>query len=209
VILGVAQLVFNVPDLDAAAAPLVAAGCEETFRATRLPNHPHKRPVQSDERAALDMAHFTPPAGVAIELTRYEGAPPAGATVYRHEDGGVTLTACDPAASVGLWAELGFGESGPGRLENRAMLPAWRLAMAIEPAAGERRPRTTVDADGCVLVTLLTTDLDKELARLLDTGFLLRSTAAWTEQIADRSPTVAIVEGPSGELIELLQAPRR
>lgn len=208
-ILGVAQIVVNVADLDGAAAPLLAAGFQESFRAIALPNHAHKRPVQSGDRETLDMAHLTPAGGVAIELTAYAGAPPAGATVYTLKDAELTLTASDPGASTRFWAQLGFAETAPGRLENRAMLPAWRLTITVEPATAERSPRTTVDADGCVLVTVLTTNVEQELARLLDTGFLLRSTAAWTEQIADRSPTVAIVEGPSGELVELLQAPKR
>jgi hypothetical protein len=208
VILGVAQIVLNVADLDAAAAPLLAAGCEETFSVVALPNHPAKRSMQSQERASLDMRHFSAPEGVAVELTRYGGAPPAGAIVYRRDGEGLALHAAEPAASEQFWSELGFAAVAPGRLENRAMLPAWRLAITLEPLEEPRRP-TTVDAAGCVLVTMLTTDVDRELARLADTGLLLRSTAVWNEEIADRTPRVAMIEGPSGELIELLEAPRR
>jgi hypothetical protein len=209
VILGVAQIVHNVPDLDAAAAPLLAAGCEETFSAVELPNNGLKRPMQSCDRTSLDMRHYTPREGVAVELTRYAGPPPAGATVYRHEGADVTLRAAEPEASRRLWAHLGFTEGASGRLENRAMLPAWRLSFAIAPVEDRPSRPTTVDAHGCVLVTMLATDVERELARLAGTGLLLRSTAVWTEQLADRSPKVAMIEGPSGELVELLEARRR
>lgn len=92
-------------------------------------------------------------------------------------------------------------------LEARAMFPAWQLRVALQPSSGER-PHTSVDADGCVLVTLLTTTIERELERLAATGLLLRFTSAWEEQVGGRTVTVAIVEGPSGELVELLQVSR-
>ena len=45
-------------------------------------------------------------------------------------------------------------------------------------------------------------------ARLEETGLLLRSTPSWLETAAGRSVAVAFVEGPSGELVELLEAHR-
>lgn len=208
-ILGVAQVVFNVADLGAASADRLAAGWNETFRVEGLPNNRVKKPFQAAPREALDMVHLTPPAGTAVEFTCYAGAPPAGVAAYAYSDGLAHLAAADAGASREFWQQLGFREDDDGVLATRAMHPSWQLRLAIEPSPDSERPETSVDADGCVLVTVLTTRIEPELARLHDTGLLLRSTPSWTEQIADRATNVAIVEGPSGELVELLEAPRR
>jgi len=153
------------------------------------------------------MVHLTPREGAAVELTRYEGAPPAGETVYEVDDH-VRVHAAELERSRAFWHALGFFQRADGLLEARAMLPGWRLA--LELVRSDRvGPATSVDADGCVLVTVLTTAIEPELERLRRTGLLLRFTPSWTEQIGTRTAVVAIVEGPSGELVELLQAPRR
>ncbi len=206
-IVGVAQIVLNVADLDQASAPYVADGWRETFRVRSLPNHAAKVSLQATPRRALDMVHLTPPEGGAVELTCYEGAPPAGDTVYEL-DGHVRVRAGDLERSRAFWDALGFSPRADGLLEARAMLPGWRLTLELVRSDGVR-PATSVDADGCVLVTVLTTAIEPELERLRRTGLLLRFTPSWTEQIGTRTAVVAIVEGPSGELVELLQAPRR
>ena len=212
-IVGAAQVVVNVADLEPARAELLAEpGTKETFAALDLANNPVKAPFQGAPRERMAMVHLTPAEGLAVELTRYEGAPPAGTAAYklRREGEGppvVVAPGGDREASERFWTEgLRFTSDEAGRLAAPAMHPAWRLGLELgsEPAAGT----TTVDAEGCVLVTLLTTSIDRELERLQGTGLLLRSTASWTEQVADRQTRVAFVEGPSGELVELLQAPR-
>ena len=203
---GVAQVVVNTADLDALCRSYVARGWKETFRADRLPNHPAKTPFQATERSALDMSHMTLAASTSVEVTRYVGGPPEGATVYELDEGGVRLRACEPRASRAFWGALGFSCQGGDVLEARAMLPAWQLRMALAPSDGEP-PRTSVDAEGCVLVTVLTTAIERELEQLAATGLLKRFTSAWEERVAGRTVTVAFVEGPSGELVELLEVP--
>jgi catechol 2,3-dioxygenase-like lactoylglutathione lyase family enzyme len=206
-IVGVAQIVLNVADLDQASAPYLADGWRETFRVQSIPNHAAKASLQATPRRALNMVHLTPPEGGAVELTCYEGAPPIGGTVYEVDDH-VRVHAAELERSHTFWLALGFSERADGLLEARAMLPGWRLA--VELVRSDRvGPATSVDADGCVLVTVLTTAIEPELERLRGMGLLLRFTPSWTEQIGTRTATVAIVEGPSGELVELLQAPRR
>jgi hypothetical protein len=205
-IVGVAQIVLNVTDLEQASAPYLGDGWAETFRVRSLPNHAAKASLQATARSALDMVHLTPREGTAVELTRYEGGPPAGDTVYELGDH-LRVHASEMERSQAFWAALGFSGRPDGRLEARAMLPAWQLA--LELVSSDRVGReTTVDADGMVLVTVLTTAIKPELERLRRTGLLLRFTPSWTEQIGNRTVVVAIVEGPSGELVELLQAPR-
>jgi catechol 2,3-dioxygenase-like lactoylglutathione lyase family enzyme len=206
-IVGVAQVVLNVADLDRTCRPYLEAGWEETFRVERLPNHPAKAAMQAIERSALDMVHLTPREGLAVEVTRYGGAAPAGESVYEF-DRRVRVRAADPQRSRAFWHALGFSERGDGLLEANAMLPAWRLELELQ-ATGGPRPNTSVDAAGCVLVTLLTTAIEPELERLRGTSLLLRFTPSWTEPIGTRTVVVAIIEGPSGELVELLEAPRR
>ena len=58
-----------------------------------------------------------------------------------------------------------------------------------------------------MLVSLVTSNVDAELARLHRGDVLRRATAAWDEDVAGRTLRVAIVEGPAGELVELLQIP--
>jgi hypothetical protein len=212
-ILGVAQVVVNVRDLDGAARELLDASYTQTFAERGLPNHGAKAPFQASARAALDMAHFTPPRPApAVELTAYAGDPPGGAAAYRleHEDGvpvRAVVDAVDPAASARFWREgLGFEHAGEGLLRSRAMLPAWRLEVLLRPADGLTAP-TTVDAEGCVLLTVLTTDARAELERGGLKDLARRSSEVWEEPVAGRNLRVALVEGPSGELVELLQLP--
>jgi len=206
-IVGVAQIVVNVGDLDQAAAPYLADGWQETFQVREIPNHDAKASLQATPRRALEMVHLTPREGTAVELTCYEGAPPAGDTVYELA-GHVRVHAGQLERSQAFWAALGFSPRADGLLEVRAMLPGWRLSLELVGSDGVP-PATSVDADGMVLVTVLTTAIEAELERLRRTGLLLRFTPWWTEQIGTRTVEVAIVEGPSGELVELLQAPRR
>lgn len=206
-IAGVAQIVLNVADLDRACAPYLADGWRETFRVTSIPNHAAKAPLQAARRRALDMVHLTPAEGIAVEFTCYEGAPPAGETVYEL-DGHVRVHAGELERSRAFWQALGFSERADGLLEAGALLPGWRLALELVDS-DRVHPATSVDAEGCVLVTVLTTAIEPELERLRGSGLLLRFTPSWTEQIGTRTAVVAIVEGPSGELVELLQAPRR
>ncbi|HXA54464.1 MAG TPA: hypothetical protein VNV37_06270 [Solirubrobacteraceae bacterium] len=203
-LIGAAQIVVNAADLDAGCRPYLAKGWKETFRAEHLPNHPAKTPFQEIERSALDMSHLAFTARTSVEVTSYAGRPPAGATVYGLDGTAVGLCACEPSASSAFWSALGFTDLGENVLETRAGHPAWRLRMTLRPSAGER-PKTSVDAEGCVLVTLLTTAIDRELERLARTGLLVRCTSAWEEQVGGRTVKVAFVEGPSGELVELLQ----
>jgi len=206
-IVGVAQIVFNVADLDRTCGPYLDAGWQETFRVEGLANHRAKAALQASERSVLDMVHLTPPAGTALEVTSYGGEGPAGETVYEFE-GHLRVRVVEPQRSRAFWQALGFSEQGDGLLAARAMLPSWQLKVELQAGEGAR-PATSVDADGCVLVTVLTTAIEPELERLKHTDLLLRFTPSWSEQIGNRTAVVAIVEGPSGELVELLEAPRR
>jgi hypothetical protein len=203
---GVAQVVINAEDRDAVCRSYLTGGWKETFRA-RLPNHPAKVPFQAIKRTTLDMSHLTSAARSSVEVTCYIDNPPAGATVYELDGAVVRLRACEPRASRAFWCALGFAHRGENILEARAILPAWQLQVALLPSSGDP-PHTSVDADGCVLVTLLTTAIERELDRLAGTDLLLRHTSAWEEQVGGRGVTVAFVEGPSGELVELLEISR-
>jgi catechol 2,3-dioxygenase-like lactoylglutathione lyase family enzyme len=203
---GVAQIVVNTGNLDALRSSYLTRGWRESFRAERLPNHSAKVPFQAVARRTLDMAHLTFAARTSVEVTRYADQPPAGATVYSLDGAAVRLRACEPRASRAFWRALGFTHVEGEVFEARAPLPAWRLRVTLHPTDGDR-PCTSVDADGCVLVTMLTTTVERELERLVATDLLLRRTPAWQEEVAGRTVTVAFVEGPSGELVELLQVP--
>ena len=112
----------------------------------------------------------------------------------------------DRVASGAFWDALNAPEGDDGLRRFGAALPAWRLAIATTDGPG-RAGATTVDADGCVLVSLVTSNVDAELARLHRSDVLRRATEAWDEDVAGRTLRVAIVEGPAGELVELLQIP--
>jgi hypothetical protein len=205
--IGVAQVVVNAVDLDAMCRSYLAKGWKETFRAELLPNNPTKIPFQAIERRTLDMRHLTFDAKPAVEITHYIGHPPAGVTVYELDGTVVHLHACEPRASRAFWHALGFSNGGGNVLEARAMLPAWQLQIRLQPSS-EERPHTSVDAEGCVLVTLLTTAIERDLEQLAATGLPRRFTPAWEEQLGSKMVTVAFIEGPSGELVELLQVAR-
>lgn len=206
-IVGVAQLVLNVPDLEAEVRAHTDVGWTISFRSEGLPNHPSKRAFQAASRTTLDMVHLVKRGSTAIEITRYAGAPTAGTTVYELAGDRVRVVAKEPQASSSFWAALGFSERADGMLEAKAVLPDWRLTIELVPTDQPAR-KTCVDADGCVLVTVLTTSIETDFERLSATGLLVESASPWVESIAGRTTTVAMVRGPSGELVELLQAPR-
>ncbi len=207
-ILGAVQVVVNVADLAAAEQPLTAAGFTRSFHEPRLTSHAAKDIMLSGPRDALTMVHLTPPTPApAIELTAYADGAPAGVAAFTMNNSGeVATTTDDRAASGAFWDALNAPQGDDGLRHFGAVMPAWRLT--ITTTDGPRRAgATTVDADGCVLVSLVTSNVDAELARLHRGDVLRRATAAWDEDVAGRTLRVAIVEGPAGELVELLQIP--
>ena len=209
-ILGIAQVVINVGDLDAAETDYLARGYKRTFRDDAIANHPAKRPFQSKPRESLSMSHLAPPRPApAVELTAY-GAPAGVAPFELELDAEGAPRSVSFAAeeeSRRFWIEgLGFGDDGTA-LELRAAAPSLGFRVALE-ARPPSRPATMVDAAGCVLVTAVTTDVDRDFERLgrFSEG---RSAQPWDEAVAGRELRVAMIEGPSGELVELLQAPSR
>lgn len=212
-ILGVAQVVFNVSDLDRSSRELEAKGYRTAFAESELPSHPAKSAFRRASNGDLEMVHLASPnGGLAIEFTHYPDSASAGATAYRTPvqeflDGGrLAVSASAPEASTRFWCEgAGFREevTGGRSLTFAAALPAWRLTLDLTPAAARPEP-TTVDAHGCVLVTLLSTNASEDRGRLaeLSTG---RVSDLWEERVGGRDIRVAIVEGPSGELLELLE----
>jgi catechol 2,3-dioxygenase-like lactoylglutathione lyase family enzyme len=208
-ILGVGQIVLNVRNLDAIESDLVSAGYKRTFEERGLANHRAKAVVQGASRGSLDMVHLNAPGATpAVELTSYGDAPVGRAAFEYLPPAHVRAPTAHPEASAGFWQDgLGFREADGGALELRAMMPAWRLGVLPVPAE-VGADETTVDAEGCVLVTVLSTGVDEDLRRLEGAGHLTRSTAAWSETVAGRRLRVAIVAGPGGELVELLEMPR-
>jgi hypothetical protein len=232
VILGAVQVVVNVADLAAAEAPLTAAGFTRSFHEPRLGSHPAKDIMLSGKRDALAMVHLAPPSlphtsvegrrnrsmsgsvvprrlrpAPAIELTAYAGGAPAGIAAFTMHDSHEVVTVTDDRrASGAFWDALNAPRTDDGARRFTAALPAWRLTVTTADGLG-RAGQTTVDADGCVLVSLVTSNVDAELARLHRSDVLRRATEAWDEDVAGRTLRVAIVEGPAGELVELLQIP--
>jgi hypothetical protein len=208
VILGAVQVVVNVADVAAAEAPLSAEGFARSFHEPRLASHPAKDMLLSGPRDALAMVHLTPPAPApAIELTAYAGGAPAGVAAFTMDTSQeIATTTHDRAASGAFWDALNAPLGDDGLRRFGAALPAWRLALTTIDGPG-RAGTTTVDAAGCVLVSLVTSNVDAELARLHRGDVLRRATEAWDEAVAGRTLRVAIVEGPAGELVELLQIP--
>jgi hypothetical protein len=208
VILGAIQVVVNVADLAPAEAPLAAEGFTRSFHEPRLTSHPAKDIMLSGPRDALAMVHLTPPeAAPAVELTAYADGAPAGAAAFSMDNfQAITAVTHDRPASGAFWDALNAPESEDGVRRFGAALPAWRLAITT-PDGPSRAGTTTVDADGCVLVSLITSNIGAELARLHRGDLLLRATEVWDEDVAGRTLRVAIVEGPAGELVELLQIP--
>ena len=218
VLLGVAQVVVNVPDIAAAADRLEAAGYQRTFAAA-IPNHPAKRELQASRRERLDMVHLAAPSGgMALELTSYSDGEPQGAAAFElhlpERAGGrtrVVAPVADRELSERFWCgQLGFTKASADgtNLTSPARRAEWALDVTLAEPSGPRR-RTAVDADGCVLVTVLTSDIDGDAARLAQDVMTSRMAPPWDEEVDGRSLRVAMVEGPSGELIELLQLPRR
>jgi catechol 2,3-dioxygenase-like lactoylglutathione lyase family enzyme len=116
----------------------------------------------------------------------------------------LTFVAEDPEASVEFWkGQLGFRGDETGRLTFESPVAPWQLELVVERA----RPveRTFLDATGCVLVTLLTTRIEDDLASLRNAA---RASEIWEELVGGRKVRAAIVEAPGGELIELLQVHR-
>lgn len=207
-ILGAVQVVVNVGDLATAEAPLGAAGFTRSFHEPRLVSHPAKDIMLSGPRDALAMVHLTPPTPApAVELTTYAGAPPAGTAAFTMTTSQeIAATTDDRAASGAFWDALDAPQGDDGLRRFGAALPAWRLVITTIDGP-TRAGTTTVDADGCVLVSLVTSNVDAELARLHRGALLHRATTVWEEHVAGRTLRVAIVEGPAGELVELLQIP--
>ena len=215
-IAGVGQVVVNVADIDAALSTLLDRGYTESFRVSGVPNHPAKVPFQRCFRRELKLVHLKHPTQMAIELTSYSGEPPTGRAAYSKElddscSSSVELAVEDPERSAHFWRQ-GFGFSTREKnygyvLQSPSILPSWRLNLSLKSSLVSEG--AVLDAAGMVLVTVLTSSIDKQLRQLANTNLLLRSTEVWQEQFGQFAPRVALVEGPGGELIELLEAHHR
>lgn len=215
-IAGVAQIVLNVADLDAVVEEHLAAGYTESFRVDDIPNDASKDGFHSVPRERLDMSHLARPNELAVELTRYAGEPPGGRApfrVLRAADGGVAEVEVPTARiddSRRFWIDgLRFRPTSGDENVLEFLGPAPALNLRVVLRQEDVAAPATLDADGCVLVTMLATRLAEDLEALGRLGLLVRSPAPWKEAIGDRSVEITVLEGPGGELIELLQAPRR
>ncbi len=228
-ILGVAQIVANVHDLSFSVQALCATGWQVTFR-DELANHPAKTPLQSRVRTRMSLVHLNPPAPIpAIELTSYVGEQSSARAAFEAAVPGlprgavpgvspaertmsVRLPAAEPEASLAWWCEgLSFwptrARADEQELEFRALLPSWRLSLVIARCSPDASS-ATVDACGVVLVTMVSTDIEADLARVGRTSGSSVCTGPWEEDVGGRRLRVAMVRGPSGEIVELLQTPK-
>jgi hypothetical protein len=78
-------------------------------------------------------------------------------------------------------------------------VPSLRLELDLREQPGVEPG--VVDADGCVLVTLLSTSAFADADRF-------GPAAKWTETIGGRELAIAMIRGPGGEPVELLELPR-
>ena len=204
-ILGPAQIVANTSDPEVAEARFRRRGYSLAFAAT-VPNHPAKVVLQAGRRTSLALRHMTSATTApAVELTTYDGDTAGDASYALAEADGDILRldvhTDDADASAAFWRHAGFRPHGDV-LRFSGLHAAWRLDLRLVPG---RRLRTTVDAEGVVLVTLLTTSAGDDLHDLA--AGARRRTGVWDEDVGGRPLRVAMLEGPGGELVELIETP--
>ena len=208
--LGVGQVVLDGPTSRPASRDLVSAGYMRTFEERGLANHEAKAVVQGASRGALDMVHLNVPGPtLAVELTSYGDAllvarpsstPPLG-----------TGTCPDRRSR----REQGLLERRPGlprggrrkRSHPRHHGPGAAARGSARPADDGRRPDDR-GRRGARAGDRPVDGRGRGSAPARRGRDLTRVTAAWKETIADRRLRVAIVAGPCGELVELLEVPR-
>ena len=144
---------------------------------------------------------------MAVELTAH-GSVLEEASCYTFEgeaqEGGIAEVICrssDAAASRIFWTEgLGFSETD-GKTFFKAVFPHWSLKISFREDR-EWKPGF-LDSAGFPCLAFLTRNIEEDLLRLGKAGAAC-STRPFRMQVNHKSLKAAIVRGPGGEIVELL-----
>lgn len=233
-ILGAAQVVVNVASLRRAERALGDYGYRRTFAEPHLNCDPAKRPLLSRDRPTLALAHYAAPTGgTPVELTMYGGGPPGGDAAFQllrprldleralpHCKGQgarveapaeVQLASDGGDEEVRFWSEVGFAPTGsssdPVGFRLRGVVANMRVGLRLDAAASPVT-QPTLDAHGCVALTLVTTTIDADCRRSVAAGAAREVCGPWHERVGGRELRVAMLQAPSGAIVELIQLPR-
>jgi hypothetical protein len=203
-ILGFAHLAVNVSDLLGAEALWCKEGYTRSALYLAAPNHPSKKQYTSTYHPSHDLMLLTGAHLWPLELTCH------GATysVNKQLKWGrefILITVPDPAPLQRLLVDgLGFRMTEDGSLILNSCLPGWTCRLRLQ--MGETAP-VSLDRTGPTCLAFYCNQIEEDTQRLLGLG-AKDNIEPFDISLGARDMTIAMLRGPGGLLIELIN-PRK
>jgi hypothetical protein len=201
---GFAHFIYNTANAAKALERWLGGGWSEQFFARSVANPAEKWPLMSKKAAFHDIHLLSGP--VAVEVVEHDMGTVDGAARLRFEPGDdmpeIRVRNMEEEAAFFVDA-LGFTSPASGLLEMNSRFPQWSLKLKVteDPAAALDPP---LDLEGLSCIAFYTTNLENDIARLLDRGGRDK-TDTFSFTINDRDLRIAMLRSPEGTIIELIQ----
>ena len=106
---------------------------------------------------------------------------------------------------------LGFRRSkqpspiaGAVLLEFPSLMPQWRASLLLVPSEGPPA-RPLLDGPGFRVLSMVSTQFEKDRARMFEQGGAIASTGTMEEKIGGKDMLLDLVQGPDGTMVEIFQ----
>jgi catechol 2,3-dioxygenase-like lactoylglutathione lyase family enzyme len=106
---------------------------------------------------------------------------------------------------------LGFRRSkqpspiaGAVLLEFPSLMPQWRASLLLVPSEGPPA-RPLLDGPGFRVLSMVSTQFEKDRARMFEQGGAIASTGTMEEKIGGKDMLLDLVQGPGGIMVEIFQ----
>lgn len=97
--------------------------------------------------------------------------------------------------------------AGAVLLEFPSLMPQWRASLLLVPTEGPLA-RPLLDGPGFRVLSMVSTQFEKDRARMFEQGGAIASTGTMEEKIGGKNMLLDLVQGPDGIMVEIFQTLR-
>lgn len=205
-LIGVDHVALTVPHISAGVIGAKAFGREPRFVIEKLPNASEKKPFLWKYLPEHAIAYCRGGDRVAIECVCHHeemGSAIAPYELSPYHGGEILNVLCHDIERSGIfWRGLGFKQT-QHVLRFSARFPHWELSVALMKDRKSESP-PYLDSRGFSCVALISTSLEKDVGMSLDYGGHSPS-APFKLHVNDHDLRIALLRGPSDEIVEFIQ----
>lgn len=216
-IMGVDHIALSCLEIETACKNLEKDNFKVRFCEKNIPNKIEKKEFLNHYQKTHSLAFIEAQKGPAIELTEHGSSFASGESIYRVQQGKGTIEtvevlACDFEASRSFWRDkLRFEEKvlradEAVKLKLTSPFPQWNLEVDLIQSSGEKR-KNYLDVEGFSCIAFISNKIESDLENIWQAG--KRASEVFELEVNRKWLKVAMVEGPSGEIIELIEIQKR